>query len=121
MPAPLWRRARLWAPSAARVRRYLGICESEHKDMLWIAREARDATKAISDAALARAGLGAWTVHTEAETGKTYFHNSSSGVTSWEHPLDQHFRKLVTHLKEKVNTAHGKLTGLAHMQGVAGK
>ena len=63
-------------------RRYLGIDTVKHGSLLWIA-----------EAALCAPLPKGWAEYTD-NKGNVYFHKASEGTSTWEHPLDNHFRDL---------------------------
>ncbi|KAL0237022.1 hypothetical protein PCE1_000419 [Barthelona sp. PCE] len=70
---------------------YLGIHTVKERDLLWIARE----------------GLSApvpepYVQQTNPETQEIFFHNTKTGKSQWEHPLDEHFRNLVAQERQKL-------------------
>ena len=54
----------------------------------------------IAEAALCAPLPKGWAEYTDAK-GNVYFHKQSEGASTWEHPLDEHFRKL--YADEKAN------------------
>jgi hypothetical protein len=62
--------------------KYLGMDPDEDRHLLWIAQQALNATLPA-----------VWTEHKD-EEGNTYYFNADTGESSWEHPLDDYFRKL---------------------------
>eukprot|EP00927_Polykrikos_kofoidii_P019731 TRINITY_DN19248_c0_g1_i1.p1 TRINITY_DN19248_c0_g1~~TRINITY_DN19248_c0_g1_i1.p1 ORF type:complete len:1220 (-),score=232.36 TRINITY_DN19248_c0_g1_i1:32-3691(-) len=72
----------------------LNIDPVNESDMLWIAEDAFHAPLPVG-----------WTEH-QNENGHTYFHNTSTGQSVWQHPLDGLFRDCVEYYRE-VNTIGG--------------
>jgi hypothetical protein len=63
--------------------RSLDIDPVRESDMLWIAEEAFHAKLPIG-----------WTEHVD-DNGHTYFHNLATGMSEWQHPMDDLFREIV--------------------------
>jgi hypothetical protein len=42
-----------------------------------------------------------WTEHYDEASDRDYYHNASTGETSWQHPLDAHYRELAMSEKAK--------------------
>jgi len=61
----------------------LGIDPIHESELLWIAEEAFSAHLPPS-----------WGEHQD-ERGRVYFHNSATGLSSWQHPLDELYREVV--------------------------
>eukprot|EP00741_Cyanophora_paradoxa_P002638 tig00000615_g2560.t1 len=61
----------------------LGIDPDEDSDLMWIVEEAFQAPLP-----------GGWTEHVS-ENDLVYFFNSETGESTWEHPLDRHYRALL--------------------------
>ena len=59
---------------------YLGMDPVEDGDLLWIAEQARNAPLPAP-----------WSEHQD-EAGNTYYYNSATDDSVWEHPLDQYYR-----------------------------
>eukprot|EP00931_Biecheleriopsis_adriatica_P065893 TRINITY_DN40346_c0_g1_i1.p1 TRINITY_DN40346_c0_g1~~TRINITY_DN40346_c0_g1_i1.p1 ORF type:complete len:349 (-),score=60.41 TRINITY_DN40346_c0_g1_i1:48-1031(-) len=62
----------------------LGVDLTQHGDLLWAVQEAFNAPLPMS-----------WTEHTDDE-GRVYFFNESSNQSTWEHPMDQVYRELLS-------------------------
>ncbi|KAJ1472595.1 hypothetical protein T484DRAFT_1571568, partial [Baffinella frigidus] len=70
-------------PSATEIvdyARYIGMDPIGDVNLLWIAEEALCASLPEG-----------WTEHTDA-AGNAFYYNAGSGVSSWEHPLDEYYR-----------------------------
>ncbi|KAK3273728.1 hypothetical protein CYMTET_18050 [Cymbomonas tetramitiformis] len=84
-------------PTAMEITNYakhLGIDPVEDADLLWIAEQAYDAP--VPDN---------WVEHID-DNENIYYHNAVTGISTWTHPLEDHFRSL--HIKcklEKEKTA----------------
>jgi len=68
----------------------LNIDPIREADMLWIAEEAFNAPLPPG-----------WTEHQD-EQGRAYFHNASSGESTWKHPMDDLFREIVDYQRRVV-------------------
>ena len=68
--------------------RYIGMDPIGDVNLLWIAEEALCASLPEG-----------WTEHTD-QNGNTFYYNSLSGQSSWEHPLDEYYRSLFLKLKK---------------------
>jgi hypothetical protein len=69
---------------------YLGMDPVEDGELLWIAEQARNAPLPAP-----------WSEH-QGEDGNTYYYNSATDDSVWEHPLDEYYRNLYhKHKKEK--------------------
>ena len=69
---------------------YLGIRVLSEPQLLWIANDAFSAPLPSG-----------WVTHRDAD-GRMFFHNSASNTSQWDHPLDNHFRKLRDKCREDV-------------------
>ena len=73
---------------------YLGMDAMEDSDLLWIAEQARNAPLPAP-----------WSEHQD-EAGNTYYYNSATDDSVWEHPLDEYYRNLYRkHKAEKDDQA----------------
>jgi hypothetical protein len=70
--------------------RYLEIDPIYDSKYLWIANEAVVNTASLPEG---------WEEHSDDE-GNTYFYNSTTDTSAWEHPLDQHYRDLFREVKQ---------------------
>jgi len=68
----------------------LNIDPIREADMLWIAEEAFNAPLPPG-----------WSEHQD-EQGRVYFHNGSSGESTWKHPMDDLFREIVDYQRRVV-------------------
>ena len=68
--------------------RYIGMDPIADVNLLWIAEEALCASLPEG-----------WTEHTD-QNGNTFYYNSTTGQSSWEHPLDEYYRSLFLKLKK---------------------
>ncbi len=68
---------------------YMGMDPGADKDLLWIAKEGLKAPVP-----------GPWKPCRTAK-GDIYYFNFENGQSSWEHPCDQHYKKLYQQEKEK--------------------
>jgi len=68
----------------------LNIDPIREADMLWIAEEAFNAPLPPG-----------WTEHQD-EQGRVYFHNGSTGESTWKHPMDELFREIVDYQRRVV-------------------
>eukprot|EP01043_Picozoa_sp_COSAG02_P052295 COSAG02_NODE_5611_length_4190_cov_2.529455_2_plen_618_part_00 len=63
---------------------YLGIDPCSEPHLLWIARQCFDAQLPPG-----------WSEHFEEASGNAYYYNEQTKTTTWDHPLDSHFKALV--------------------------
>ena len=68
---------------------YLGMDPVEDGDLLWIAEQARNAPLPAP-----------WSEHQD-EAGNTYYYNSATDDSVWEHPLDQYYKDLYRKHKDE--------------------
>ena len=68
---------------------YLGMDPVEDGDLLWIAEQARNAPLPAP-----------WSEH-QGEDGNTYYYNSATDDSVWEHPLDEYYRNLYRKHKDE--------------------
>ena len=68
---------------------YLGMDPVEDGDLLWIAEQARNAPLPAP-----------WSEHQD-EGGNTYYYNSATDDSVWEHPLDEYYRNLYRKHKDE--------------------
>jgi WW domain len=68
---------------------YLGMDPDRHPELLFLAKYAMDAELPAE-----------WTAHLDAN-GVEYFHNTMTGVSQYEHPLDEPYMKLYNDLRAK--------------------
>jgi len=74
--------------------KYLGMDPAADRDLLWIAHQALNATLPSE-----------WTEHEDSD-GNQYFFNATTKQSSWEHPLDDYFRRLYAqHKKQRAAAA----------------
>ena len=69
---------------------YLGMDIVKDADLLWIAQQAVTAELPAG-----------WQEHTDPMSGDSYFHNSVTGETEWEHPCDAYYKDLYAQLKQQ--------------------
>ena len=69
---------------------YLGMDPVEDGDLLWIAEQARNAPLPAP-----------WSEHQD-EGGNTYYYNSATDDSVWEHPLDEYYRNLYRKHKQEI-------------------
>eukprot|EP00736_Rhodelphis_marinus_P009645 Rmarinus@m.13646 len=62
----------------------LGIRAAYEPELLWIA-----------EAALRAALPKGWSEYKDSSTSNVYFHNTASGISTWDHPMEAHFKRLV--------------------------
>ena len=67
---------------------YLGICVLGEQHLLWIAADALKAPLPVS-----------WSSQKDSR-GRTYFYNHLTNESTWDHPLDPHFRQLIASYRE---------------------
>jgi hypothetical protein len=67
---------------------FLGMDPAEDTELLWIAQQALTAPLPPN-----------WAEHADPSSGDSYYYNSESGETVWEHPCDDYFRSLYKELK----------------------
>lgn len=79
--------------------RYLGMDPTTEGGLLWIA-----------EAALCAPLPKGWAEYTDAK-GNVYFHKVSEGASTWEHPLDEHFRAMYRQEKENPSGSNGAPPG----------
>jgi hypothetical protein len=70
-------------------------CLSQEPELLYIAEEA-----------LVAPVPPGWTVHLDAAQNE-YFHNAASGESTYEHPMDQHYRQLCQQKRREKHAARG--------------
>lgn len=73
---------------------YLGICVLSEQNLLWIAADAFKAPLPVS-----------WSSQKDSK-GRTFFYNHLTNESSWDHPLDPHFRQLIDGYRQ------GNMTGM---------
>ena len=73
---------------------YLGICVLSEQNLLWIAADAFKAPLPVS-----------WSSQKDSK-GRTFFYNHLTNESSWDHPLDPHFRQLIDGYRQ------GNVTGM---------
>jgi hypothetical protein len=69
--------------------RHLGMNLTQDLDLLWIAEQALNAPTPAG-----------WKEHMSAEDGTVYYSNQETGLKTYSHPLDDHFRELYKRLRE---------------------
>ena len=74
---------------------YLGIDPETEEDILWIARRCMNAPLPKG-----------WKEFTD-DQGQSYFHHEAKQETSWDHPLDSHFKQLVKDTRERMAAGGG--------------
>mmetsp|Transcript_40300 Transcript_40300/g.104457 ORF Transcript_40300/g.104457 Transcript_40300/m.104457 type:complete len:339 (-) Transcript_40300:548-1564(-) len=72
--------------------KFIGIDPDIEPDLMWIAQEGLVAP--LPDG---------WSEYTDHQ-GHQYYYNHNTGVSTWEHPLDAHYRSIV---EENRQTSHG--------------
>ena len=77
--------------------KYLGIDPGKESSLLWIAQEAINAALPTG-----------WTDHTD-ENGNVYFYNTKTKESTWTHPLDDHYKRLVQRLKHSGGQVSAKV------------
>ena len=63
---------------------FLGIDPTSEPHLMWIARQCLEAQLPP-----------AWSEYLEEATGNAYYYNELTKITTWDHPLDSHFKALV--------------------------
>jgi len=87
--------------------RYLGMDPVFDADLLWIAEQAYYAPLPAN-----------WQEAADAD-GNIYYFNSMTGVTTWSHPLEDHFRSLFLQMKADKTRAKGGAKSSGTTQGGA--
>ena len=67
---------------------YIGIDPPSEGFLLWIAEDGIQAALPAN-----------YSQHTD-DKGEVYYYNADSKESSWEHPMDQHYRQLVVYWRE---------------------
>jgi hypothetical protein len=70
---------------------FLGIDVAAEPELLWIAAKCMSAPLPKG-----------WAEYVNEDTGAPYFHHAEKNETSWDHPLDKHFRELVSAERENI-------------------
>jgi hypothetical protein len=79
---------------------YLGILPISEQHLLWIAADALKAPIPLN-----------WTAQTDKQ-GRTFFYNHINNESTWDHPLDSHFRGLRDQFRTKHEQQHGRGDGM---------
>lgn len=79
---------------------YLGMDLEEDKELLYIAEMAMNAPLPSG-----------WTELVD-EDGREFYSNQITGVSTYEHPLDSHFRAYYYSQKQQQETAHAKVRSI---------
>jgi len=87
---------------------YLGMDPVEDGDLLWIAEQARNAPLPAP-----------WSEHQD-EGGNTYYYNSATDDSVWEHPLDEYYRNLYRKHKDEKEDQAARDAAYAKEQELAG-
>lgn len=87
---------------------YLGMDPVEDGDLLWIAEQARNAPLPAP-----------WSEHQD-EGGNTYYYNSATDDSVWEHPLDEYYRNLYRKHKDEKEDEAARAAAYAKEQELAG-
>ena len=88
---------------------FLGIDPTSEPHLMWIARQCLDAQLPP-----------AWSEYFEEATGNAYYYNELTKITTWDHPLDSHFKALVqeerlAHAARKVLSSTDYSTAARHV------
>ena len=88
---------------------YLGMDPVEDGDLLWIAEQARNAPLPAP-----------WSEHQD-EGGNTYYYNSATDDSVWEHPLDEYYRNLYRKHKQEKDDEAARQEAYAREAELAGE
>ena len=78
---------------------HLGLELPREQELMWICRMALQAPVPEG-----------WSSHDDGE-GNTYFYHAAKGTSSWEHPSDQYFRKILHRFRESLAAAESSRQG----------
>mmetsp|Transcript_10483 Transcript_10483/g.29825 ORF Transcript_10483/g.29825 Transcript_10483/m.29825 type:complete len:481 (+) Transcript_10483:555-1997(+) len=70
--------------------RHLGMDLANDSDLLWIAEQGLQAPLPPN-----------WSMYNDSSSGCDYYVNNITGVTTWEHPLHEHFRALYAQMSQE--------------------
>lgn len=86
---------------------FLGIDPAKEPNLMWIARQCLDAQLPA-----------AWSEYFEEGSGNAYYFNELTEITTWEHPLDAHFKAMVQ--EERLAHAARKVLSSANYSTATG-